>query len=401
MSTFRDIEQLDAGISQLRSALAAVQEALVELDGDRTRQLLAATALSGETKERWQRADQELQLLWKWLLAVSDLLAGVTERRGSKPSLPPAQLESLAAELRRPAAELLSDTPLPEALRASKRPASLAALTTAMSRSVEQIEEVVTNAERAWDRLVPRLAEIDSSAAAVERSALDGGVRTPNDLGVARRLIAELRQQCTSDPLSIRGDPLITIAQSLERAQVAVEQALRARDELDGRLAASLADGERASQELELARNRQRDSAQKISGAEEGLADIDASASELHKLQSALRDAAAAAAAGDRDGAARSLAAIQERSAAVLDRARRLCANAGGELASRDELRGRLDAYRAKARAIGRGEDLELEELYQQAIGELYTAPCDLPRCTTLVVAYQRALSPGAARSGR
>ncbi len=401
MSTRTDIRHLDAEIADLGAAIAAVQEALVELDGDPTRELLAATALSGETAERWQRADKELALLWKWLLAVSDLLAAVTQRRGAKTSLAPAQLESLAAELSRPAAEILSDTPLPEVLRASRRPVSLAELIAAMARSAKEIDRVVKETERAWDRLVPRLAEIEASAAAVERSALVGGVRTPNDLTVARRLIGELRRQCTADPLSVGGDSVTAIVEGVERAQLGVAQALRARSELDGQLASSLAEAQRAIEELEQARGRQVESAQKVSGGEVGLAAIDGAASELQALFGTLRAAAATAAAGDRDGAARSLATVGRRSAAVLERARSLTTNAGGDLATRDELRGRLDAYRAKARATGRGEDLQLEELYQQAMGELYSAPCDLSRCITLVVAYQRALSPGARRSGR
>jgi hypothetical protein len=401
VGTFTTIEQLDAGISELRAALAEVEEALVALDGDPTRALLAATALSGETNERWQRADQELRLLWNWFLAVTDLLADVTQRRGSKSSLPPAQLQSLAAECSRPAAEILGDTPLPGALRASGRPVTLSVLLAAMRRSAQEIERVVRDTETAWDRLVPRLAEVEASATAVERAAQSGGVRAPNDLTVARRLIGELRRQCTSDPLSVRGDPVVAIAQGVQRAQAGVQEALRARDELDGQIAASLAEVQGAVEQLERARGRQRESAQKVSGGEDVLAGIDGAAGELQAQLKTLRDAAAAAAAGDHDGAARSLAAARQRYAAALERARSLTANAGRDLATRDELRGRLDAYRAKARAIGRGEDLQLEDLYQQAIGELYSAPCDLSRCSTLVVAYQRALAPGSARNGR
>jgi hypothetical protein len=395
------IEQLDAGLSDLRSALAEVEEALVALEGDHTRELLAATTLSGETEERWRRADQELRLLWKWFLAVTDLLAGATQRRGSKSSLPPAQLQSLAAELSRPAAEILSDTPLPSGLRASGRPVSLVALVAALSRSAEEVQRMVRDTEQAWDRLVPRLAEIEASAAAFERAALDGGVRAPNELTVARRSIGELRRQCTADPLSIHGDPVAAIAQGVERAQAGVEEALRARSELDGEIASWLADVQQAIEELQRARGRQQESAQKVSGGEVTLAGIDGAAGELQALLESLRDAATEAAGGDRDGAARSLAAVRQRSPAVLERARSLTANAGSDLATRDELRGRLDAYRAKARAIGRAEDLQLEELYQQAIGELYSAPCDLSRCSTLVVAYQRALAPGSAGNGR
>jgi hypothetical protein len=397
----RNIEQLDAELSELRSALADVQEALVGLDGNRTRELLSATALSGATADSWTQADQELQLVWKWFLAINDRLTAIAERRGTKSTLPPAALDALAAELRQSAAEILPDTPLPDALRASGRPASLAALIAALRSSAKQITHVVGNVEAAWDRLIPRLAEVDSAAAAVESAALDGGVRTPNELTVARRLIGELRQQCTADPLSVQFDRVAAIEQTVERARIAVQQAMKARQELDGQLASSLAEAEGAIEELELARGRQRESAEKISGSDATLAEINQTAGELDAVRAALRDAVAAAAGGDRDGAARSLAAANQRSAPVLQRARRLMASAGSDLATRDELRGRLDAYRAKAGAVGRGEDLQLEQLYRRAVDELYSAPCDLARCTALVVAYQQALSPSTARSGR
>jgi hypothetical protein len=61
-------------------------------------------------------------------------------------------------------------------------------------------------------------------------------------------------------------------------------------------------------------------------------------------------------------------------------------------LARRRELRGRLDAYRAKAIATGRAEDLALDELYQSAASVLYQAPCDLEEAERSVAAYQNYL---------
>ena len=66
---------------------------------------------------------------------------------------------------------------------------------------------------------------------------------------------------------------------------------------------------------------------------------------------------------------------------------------------ARDELRGRLDAYRAKAQAVGRGEDLELDRLYVDARDVLYSAPCDLVEAGALVTAYQRSISSPELRS--
>ena len=61
-------------------------------------------------------------------------------------------------------------------------------------------------------------------------------------------------------------------------------------------------------------------------------------------------------------------------------------------VAARDELRGRLDAYRAKAQAVGQGEDIELHQLYVEARDVLFSAPCDLVEAGALVTAYQRSI---------
>jgi len=65
----------------------------------------------------------------------------------------------------------------------------------------------------------------------------------------------------------------------------------------------------------------------------------------------------------------------------------------------RNELRGRLDAYRAKANRLGLLEDSRLCELYDHAHRELYSAPTDLTAAEELVRRYQQGLpvkpSPG------
>jgi hypothetical protein len=94
----------------------------------------------------------------------------------------------------------------------------------------------------------------------------------------------------------------------------------------------------------------------------------------------------------DRAGAARVVARL----AAELDRIGRDVAAAAGDaaapLARRRELRGRLDAYRAKAIATGRAEDVQLEDLYQSAVAVLYQAPCDLDEAERALGAYQSSL---------
>ncbi len=75
----------------------------------------------------------------------------------------------------------------------------------------------------------------------------------------------------------------------------------------------------------------------------------------------------------------------------------------------RAELRGRLDAYKAKAARLGKAEEPMLVERYDVARRLLWTAPCDLRAAEYAVLRYQQAAAevlepdPGAAdgRSGR
>jgi hypothetical protein len=66
---------------------------------------------------------------------------------------------------------------------------------------------------------------------------------------------------------------------------------------------------------------------------------------------------------------------------------------ADGLVARRDELRGRLDAYRAKAARHRLDEHDTLGPLHARARALLYTAPCDLQAATKAVHAYQKTLT--------
>jgi len=61
-------------------------------------------------------------------------------------------------------------------------------------------------------------------------------------------------------------------------------------------------------------------------------------------------------------------------------------------LGRRDELRGLLGAYQAKAARLGAAEDPGLTERYNHARGLLWTAPCDLAAAADAVTGYQRAV---------
>lgn len=88
--------------------------------------------------------------------------------------------------------------------------------------------------------------------------------------------------------------------------------------------------------------------------------------------------------------------------AAVRDLGGRISAALDGTLARhdtavallerRDELRGRLDAYRAMAIRLRHAEDLLLAAEYERAHDLLFAAPCDLVEADAAVSRYQRAV---------
>jgi hypothetical protein len=61
-------------------------------------------------------------------------------------------------------------------------------------------------------------------------------------------------------------------------------------------------------------------------------------------------------------------------------------------MAKRDELRGLLGAYKAKAARLGGAEDSGLAQRYDLARDLLWTAPCDLAAAEAAVTAYQQAV---------
>ncbi len=78
---------------------------------------------------------------------------------------------------------------------------------------------------------------------------------------------------------------------------------------------------------------------------------------------------------------------VQRRATELLDR--------------RDELRGLLGAYQAKAARSGAAEDSELDARFDRAHDLLWTAPCDLSAAADAVTGYQQAVLALSERGSR
>lgn len=76
----------------------------------------------------------------------------------------------------------------------------------------------------------------------------------------------------------------------------------------------------------------------------------------------------------------------------AVERARGRQAVAQALLDERDDLRGRLDSYRAMASRYGYAEDLALANQYEDTHRLLWTAPCDLHEARASLTRYQAAV---------
>jgi hypothetical protein len=88
----------------------------------------------------------------------------------------------------------------------------------------------------------------------------------------------------------------------------------------------------------------------------------------------------------------RSIGDLMQALAAALESATRRRDAAQALLSQREELRGRLSAYRAMAIRLRHAEDLELAAAYERTYQLLWNSPCDLDAAAAAVADYQRAV---------
>ncbi len=274
-------------------------------------------------------------------------------------------------------------------------PCSVDRLLETLSWAVAQVSAVVGHVAKVWDRVGPRLSELDDELTELERAAEPPaqGCRTrsppadgpsTNSNSSARRSATRSRSRMrrwTSSP-SRSNEPAPVPRHRRSPPRELVEAAARARSTIEC-IGAALDEADRA----------ERDARDKILKAPSHSDELAAARTELARLVADL-ERGEARAAGDPSTGGRELAQLARQGDRLGRSVEQLREVIGTGLAERDELRGRLRGYRAVARAHGTGEDVARDELYQRATDLLYIAPCDLDAARRAVEAYQQSLSP-------
>jgi hypothetical protein len=382
----------------------AVQANLLELDGSFAKQVLEGAALTGQTRERWAAASAALATLWETFLAYSAVVdrvaaLGTGAKRPARKDLP--ELNALLAE----GCVQLPGAPVPLARRdlaaAARPPVTLAAAVGAMRRAFSAVTEVTSAVEAVWAAIA---VPLDAATAELARARplTDGlGADIQAEFRDAENAVAAQRAAANADPLALwRPAAGGTAAGAAGEGRADTSAADRVREQVAG-LTPRIAELDRLRQQ---ARRRIDELAAAVAAARAARQDavtarrdVAVRVSALPPLppeipEPSLPSLAALAAGGQWSRLASELDRCDAELAAANAQTADLSQTAAAAIGKRDELRGLLRAYKAKAARLGAAEDPDLSARHDQAYGLLWTAPCDLAAAEAAVAAYQRAI---------
>jgi chromosome segregation ATPase len=276
---------------------------------------------------------------------------------------------------------------------------TLATAVARMRRSFASVTEVVSAAEQVWTEMTGKL---DAIGAELDRvtplAATLGDEAVTGNLAAAQGKLARLRDTLNCDPLSLwngtsgPGSPVGTsgadrLAERVTAFAARVDELVRLRDEARSRIDEVTAAAAKARAAREDASAAWQQAAAKIAAAA-----MPPPPDDLTELSGRLADLDTLLTAGRWTRLSSELDLLERELAAAatkfIDTERAVVAL----MNRRDELRGLLDAYRAKAARLGAVEDAGLTERYDHARDLLWTAPCDLAAAADAVTWYQHAV---------
>jgi chromosome segregation ATPase len=395
MATQMSREQAAAAVAAAATERDSIQANLLDLDSSFGKRMLAGATLTGESKRRWEAAAADLATMWEIFNAYAAVVDQAAELAPGTRRPSDRELAQLTTWLTGTSVGLTRQKPLGRRglTETGRSEETLAAAVQEMKRAFASVADVVAAAESVWNETADGLSEIGTQLAVAKEQLGDlSDDEVTSALAAAEAELSQLRGLLNSDPLALwhGGGVDTTRLERLRKqsAAVAARAADIARLRADAQqriaVAAAAVAAVRAARE-DAASARERAEA-KIAAASlpppADAAGLEARLAALDKLRAAGRWARLSA----------ELDTIEAEAAAATQRCREAQRAAEALLGRRDELRGLLGAYQAKAARLGAAENTELSTLYSQAQDLLWTAPCDLDASAAAVTRYQRAI---------
>ncbi|PZV08781.1 MAG: hypothetical protein DCF22_19625 [Leptolyngbya sp.] len=260
-----------------------------------------------------------------------------------------------------------------------------------MTLTFETARDTILAIDVAWSRLEPILCQVEAEIQALQQQANALGVKDLTNLKVVQQTIASLRDQVTTDPLGVKDEFEQQIQPLIERVKDSLNQVLQQHNQIQDELAIAHALLQNLTELNQQTHTAYAESLEKVtdhSGLQPPLSadHLDALCQWLSRLETRFAEGLVnPIQVGLENWTAKVKAAIAIEQCAVT-------ANRH-PLETRRELRGRLEALKAKALARGRAEDPMLAALSIQAKQLLYTRPTDLAKAIELVTQYEKHLN--------
>ncbi|OMI89078.1 hypothetical protein BSZ07_13450 [Streptomyces sp. M1013] len=406
-----DRDEVDRALARLGAEHEAIETSLLALQDHAGRRLLEGAELTGVTAERWSAAEASITLLWSYFDAYTGALRTAREIRSRRRWSSREDLAELT-ELLRGEAVTVSGQATANAPTLQGGPGrlserySLVTLVERMNQLYAGSLDMVVAADAVWSALPARIDLLAAELQRTRKLAHSVGVRpgehpAGDDLERITRTLTRLREQVISDPLAFwqpaqgssapgGGRPDTTVydreARALEEVRREIDAVLAVRQDAEQRIVRLRDVLSRADRTLAEARTARGEVLAKIAATE-----VPVVGGPPIVLQEQLAAAAEYRRHAQWHRLSPLLESLEEKAEDELLRARESLTAVTAPLAVRAELRGRLDAYKAKMARLGHAEDPELAEKYEKARRMLWSAPCDLRVAEQAVLRYQHA----------
>ncbi|MFI7013347.1 hypothetical protein [Streptomyces sp. NPDC050164] len=408
-----DRDEVDRALARLGAEHEAIETSLLALQDHAGRRLLEGAELTGVTQERWTSTEASITLLWTYFDAYTAALRTAREirarRRWSSREDLVELTELLNGESVTVAGSATATANAPTLYGTGNKLSerySLATLVDRMNELYATSLDLVVAADAVWSALPARIDLLAAELQRTRRLAHSVGVRpgehpAGDDLERITRTLTKLREQVVSDPLAFwqpaegssapgGGRPDTTVydreARALEDVRREIDAVLTVRQDAEKRIVKLRDVLSRADRTLAEARTARGEVLAKIAATEVPV---------VSGPPTALQEQLAAAAEYRRQARWHRLSplleSLEQKAEDELLRARESLTAVTAPLAVRAELRGRLDAYKAKVARHGFAEDTLLVERYEKARRMLWSAPCDLRAAEQAVLRYQQA----------
>ncbi|MBT2444729.1 hypothetical protein J7E93_32470 [Streptomyces sp. ISL-36] len=406
-----DRDEVDRALARLGAEHKAIEDSLLALQDHAGRRLLEGAELTGTTRERWLVTESVITRLWTYFDAYTDALNEARELRSRRRWPGRDELVELTDRLRGESVHVAGGPQQPPSpsLTGPARLAesfSLERLVHRMNELYASSLDVVVTADAVWSALPARIDLLAAELGRTRSLAHSVGVRpgehpAGDELETITAELTALRTQVVSDPLAFwqpatgssapgGGRPDTTrydrAARALEDIRREIEAVLAVRQDSEERLLRLRDVLSRADRTLAEARVARGEVLAKIAASE---------VPAVSGPPTALQERLAAAAEHRRHARWHRLSplleSLEREAEDELLRARESLTAVTAPLAVRAELRGRLDAYKAKVARLGAAEDPVLIERYDAARRMLWSAPCDLRVAEQAVLRYQQA----------